>query len=257
MVASEEEFFKNLVPPESEMKRIGPIFDRQTYLAMGRLSKDQLIKHAGLKPQHSVMDVGCGFGRVAIHLLNVLAPQSNYLGFDVVPSEIEWCRANITPRNPRFAFEHLDVRNKTYNPTGTLLAKNIRFPVQDGARFDLVFLFSVFTHMLPEFIATYLAEIHRHLVPGGRLFASFFLINEDSRRLMDAGLGQFRFVQERGGYYAQSRNDPEAAIAFDEDAVWRMMMTAGFIRDKVVYGRWPGRSSPDNGQDFLVCSKPK
>lgn len=281
MDAADDDFFRDLVPPESEMERIGPIYDRKTYLLTGQRSRNHLIKYAGLKPEHSVMDVGCGFGRVAIHLLRVLAPESSYLGFDVVPGEIEWCRANITPRNKRFVFEHLDVRNKSYNPAGTLRAEDIRFPVRGDAQFDVIFLFSVFTHMLPEFIAAYLAETYKYLVPGGRLFASFFLINDESRRLMggslrriqSAGRGlftsffptlssrprpvQFRFKAARGGYYVLARSDPEDAIAYDEDEVWRMMTAAGFVRDKLIYGRWPGRALPDNGQDFVVCTKPK
>jgi SAM-dependent methyltransferase len=257
MTSNDPGFFRDLIPPEHELKRVGPIFDEKTYLATGRNSRAHLVKYANLKPHYSVLDVGCGFGRVAIQLLDLLSPESSYLGIDVVKSEIEWCQQKITPRNERFLFRHLDVRNAMYNSTGTLAADNVQFPVPNDLKFDLAFLFSVFTHMLPGHVHSYLDEISRHLKPGGTLFASFFLINDDSRRLMDDGRSEFRFIKQSGGYYAHNLTTHEGAVAYDEEDVWRMMMTTGFIRDKAIYGRWAGRLSADNGQDFIVCNKPK
>src|SRR6186713_3208786 len=109
MAAGVEDFFQDLVPPVDQLKRVGPIFDRETYLRSGKRSSEHLVQYAGLKPGLSVLDVGCGYGRVAIQLLRILNPQARYLGLDVVKEEIDWCRKHIGPRNNNFAFEHLDV----------------------------------------------------------------------------------------------------------------------------------------------------
>ena len=51
--------------------------------------------------------------------------------------------------DPRFEFHHFDARNELYNPTGTPLADFEELPV-GSARFDLISLFSVFTHLTPR-----------------------------------------------------------------------------------------------------------
>jgi SAM-dependent methyltransferase len=244
-----------LVPPVSELKRVGPIFDVETYLKMGRHSIGNLQKFAYLRPEHSVLDVGCGFGRVAIQLTKYLKPEARYFGIDVVAEEIDWCKANISTKHPNFRFHHIDAHNKRYNPTGQQRPVDVNIPISRGEQFDLAFLFSVFTHMLPADVQHYLTEINKHLKPGGIIFATFFLINRDSLRYMEAGKSQFRFVKEEGGYYAANRTVHEAAVAYDEDSVHAMFGAAGFARDKVVYGNWAGRHPAESGQDLVVCTR--
>jgi SAM-dependent methyltransferase len=244
-----------LVPPTAELKRVGPIFDVGTYLRMGRDSLAELRKFAYLKPEHSVLDVGCGYGRVAIHLSQFLSPGSRYLGIDVVAKEIDWCIAHVTARYPNFLFRHLNVRNSVYNPSGSEAARDTRFPVPEGMQFDCAILFSVFTHMMPEDVAAYLKEISKYLRDGGVLFASFFLINPDSIRHMRAGRSNFRFVEQPGGYFAHNLELHEGAIAFSEDVIWSMLSNAGFSRDKIVYGNWSGRRPAEGGQDLVICTK--
>jgi SAM-dependent methyltransferase len=245
---------RTLVPPASELKRIGPIFDVETYLQMGRQSAINLQKFAYLKPDHSVLDIGCGFGRVAIQLTRILKSHADYLGFDVVAEEIDWCKANISTKYPNFQFRHIDAHNAHYNPKGHHRASEVPLPIDDGLQFDLAFLFSVFTHMRPADVEHYLREIHRHLKPSGILFASFFLINSDSSRYMRAGKGQFRFTRTEERYYTPYDTEHERAIAYDEEDVFRMLASAGFARDKVIYGNWAGRPLAENGQDFVVCT---
>jgi SAM-dependent methyltransferase len=80
----------------------------------------------GLQPSHSVLDVGCGIGRMARPLTGYLS-SGTYEGFDVVPVGIRWCQKNITPRYPNFHFTLADIRNADYNPQGELTASQFRF----------------------------------------------------------------------------------------------------------------------------------
>ena len=64
-----------------------------------------------------------------------------------------------------------------YNPTGHYLNSEYRLPFPDGD-FGVVFLCSVFTHMLPDGVANYIREISRVLKRGGRCVSSFFLLNQ-------------------------------------------------------------------------------
>ena len=128
-----------------------------------------------------MLDVGCGVGRVAVGLTAYLSPAGRYEGFDIVPEEVAWCRDHITPAFPQFTFQVADVRNDAYNPEGITRAGEYRFPYDDRT-FDVVILASVFTHLLDEDAAHYLAEVARVLKPRGRVAASFYLLNEETRR---------------------------------------------------------------------------
>ena len=103
----------------------------------------------GLKPNHDVLDVGCGIGRMALALVNYLEPTSRFEGFDIVKHGIDWCEKNITTRWPNFNFQHSDIYNKCYNESGRQVSRKYQFPYEDNS-FDFVFLTSVFTHMLPR-----------------------------------------------------------------------------------------------------------
>src|ERR1700722_3185823 len=74
---------------------------------------------AGLRAEDRVLDVGCGVGRMARVLTSVLRPPGSYDGFDIGLSGIEWCRVHYRDTPAPFRFEHADLHNSVYNPSGT------------------------------------------------------------------------------------------------------------------------------------------
>ena len=70
-------------------------------------------------------------------------PDRRYVGVDTAADIISFLAANVD--DPRFAFHHLDAHNELYNPTGMPLGSFHDLPV--AVRFDLISLFSVFTHL--------------------------------------------------------------------------------------------------------------
>ena len=103
---------------------------------------------AALTPESRILDVGCGFAPLAAGLIEYLSPAGSYTGIDAVPNGVEWAARTITPRFPNFQFTWIDLYNQTYRRSGKLEAYTFRFPFSDNA-FDLVYMRSVFTHMLP------------------------------------------------------------------------------------------------------------
>jgi len=210
---------------------------------------------ADLKPDEAVLDVGCGIGRAALPLTRYLSPRGGYDGFDIMRPNIAWCRTAITPRFPNFRFQHVDLWNREYNPRGRLAARDFRFPYADDT-FDFAFLTSVFTHLMPDDAAHYLAELGRVLKPGGRCLATFFLLNDESTRLVDAGLGKFRLEPLEGVHRIYSREIPEAAIAFEETFVEEACRIAGLSIDRPIrYGLWSGREPFFDYQDVAMLRK--
>ena len=121
-----------------------------------------------------------------------LSGASEYHGFDIVPDAIKWSQRHITRNHPRFHFELADIYNKTYNPKGRIKSKEYRFAYADNS-FDFTFLTSVFTHMFADDMEHYLSEIARTLKPDGRCMITFFLLNPESKDLMEQGASKIQF----------------------------------------------------------------
>lgn len=247
--------FDPLMPPD-ELMFVGG--DSGNFKTVGERWCRTLVNVGGLKPHDRVLEVGCGVGRMAIPLTRHLAPPGSYDGFEIVREGVEWCQRKITRRFPHFRFLHADIYNQHYNPGGRLAASEYEFPYPADS-FDFVFLTSVFTHMLPADVEHYLGEVGRVLRPGGRCLITYFILNEESLRLMEEGrAGPDRnFRHELGRCRVVNEDAPEAAVAYAESEVRRMYEEAGLsIVEPVLYGGWSGRPGGISAQDIVIARKP-
>jgi SAM-dependent methyltransferase len=209
-----------------------------------------------LHPDHSVLDVGCGCGRMAVPLTRFLSDKGGYWGFDIVEESIAWCQKNIGERHRNFHFLLADVYNKTYHPRGRFCAAEYRFPYLDDF-FDFVSLTSVFTHMLARDMQNYLSQIARVLKPGGRCLISYFLLNDESRDCLRRGLGTVKFPFVDDNCLISSRKHPEGAVGFDEQFIRDNFAVCGLeILDPIRYGNWCGRKLLYSYQDIVFATKP-
>lgn len=117
-----------------------------------------------------VLDIGCGV-RFAQAIINRDIPIKSYTGVDVHLALIEYLQREVD--DPRFSFAHWNAENGKYNPTGVKLRPESSLPVQGN--FDLIWLFSVFTHLDPSDANALLAILRRYVRPGGALFFSVFI----------------------------------------------------------------------------------
>jgi ubiquinone/menaquinone biosynthesis C-methylase UbiE len=215
-----------------------------------------LIPHARLDSSASILDLGCGNGQVARALTRVLSPAGRYEGIDVNPETIAWLQARYQ-RYSNFTFTHADVPNTWYNPGGRLSAGQYRFPFSN-ASFDVVLLKSVFTHMLPSDVRSYLREIGRVLKPGGRAVLTYFLLNDESRRFIARGLAQISFKFEYPGdalCRVVKEEVPEWAVAHDEQRIRQYHTEAGLSTLELSFGNWCGRRALLGLQDMIIAIK--
>jgi SAM-dependent methyltransferase len=240
---------RGMVPPEKMV-----FTGKGDFLKIGEDFKGHLVDLAGLRPDSRVLDVGSGIGRMAIPLTGYLTT-GEYAGIDIVEKGIDWCNARITPRHPNFRFIHTDIYNKAYNKRGRTLAKDYRFPFADGY-YDVVFLTSVFTHMLPADLENYVREIARVMKPGGRCLMTLFLRNEESIRLVESGSGTMPFRHKLDGCWTIDRDVPEKAIAYDEDYLVALCERNGLrVQRPISYGSWCGRGQFLSFQDIVIVEK--
>jgi SAM-dependent methyltransferase len=198
-----------------------------------------LVDH-GLTRDSSLLDVGCGYGRLALGILHSTDHQGPYLGFDILTRQIEWCRTTISPRFPAMRFVHLDIRNGRYNPEGAIEPTKAAYPTRSAGT-DMCALFSVFTHLYRPDIEHYLKEIRRVLRPGGVAVTTWFLFDEARLPAATSSAATYPMVHvlDETTRYTEAEN-PLRAIAYHEDAVRTMARGAGLEVGPIERGTWAG-----------------
>jgi SAM-dependent methyltransferase len=128
-----------------------------------------LLRQEGLRPTDRVVDLGCGTGRLAVHLIPQLA-QGEYIGIDISETMLHHARENVRLQ------------------CGTPAAR-LRFLKQTTPEFglpagsvDLLCAFSVFTHMEHEDTYRYLRSIHSLIRPGGKCLVSCLPLSLEAAR---------------------------------------------------------------------------
>jgi SAM-dependent methyltransferase len=151
------------IPPNALRARVGspgvgwPSI--RSYLTHGRQAAcdvERILTHLGrpfFSDWQSVLDFGCGSGRVLRWLLPRRAANQQVEGCDVDAAAINWAAAN-------FPEAHWTV--SPYEPP-------LHYPAD---AFELLYSVSVFSHFDSRLEALWLREIHRILRPGGKALLS-------------------------------------------------------------------------------------
>jgi SAM-dependent methyltransferase len=135
------------LPPRRLMVRVAGTADADWFLRSGRAAYDAIAAHIPIAEIESVLDFGCGCGRVTRYWSDFPGAVT---GSDVSARAIDWCRTN----QPFARFEQ------------NALAPPLVF---EDESFDLVYALSVFTHLTAELQVAWRDELRRVLRPGGRL----------------------------------------------------------------------------------------
>jgi SAM-dependent methyltransferase len=135
------------LPPRRLRARAGAPGARE-FLDGGRLAAEALAAPLGdsLSGLRSVLDFGCGAGRVLPHV-SALIPGAACVGCDVDPTAIAWNSRHL----PRWSWR--------------LCGPEPPLPFETGA-FDLVYSISVFSHLDEPLQDRWLADVARVLRPG-------------------------------------------------------------------------------------------
>jgi predicted TPR repeat methyltransferase len=114
---------------------------------------DYLIEH-GLRPEHRMLDIGCGNLRGGWRFIDHLEP-GHYYGIDISPDILIAAKKTLAERGLQDKLPHLTI-------TGDLT-----FDFLPDAHFDVVHAHSVFSHSPLDVIDQCLAHVGRILAPDG------------------------------------------------------------------------------------------
>ncbi|HUI83204.1 MAG TPA: class I SAM-dependent methyltransferase [Candidatus Binatia bacterium] len=170
-------FEEGTLPPPYLMYLVAGSTDANWFIDSGRFALEAMetsLRRVGadLDQFSTVLDFGCGSGRVIRHLRS----RSKLVlhGCDYNRTLVAWCRRHLS-------FAAFQVNHP--NPPLAYIDR----------QFDLVYAFSVFTHLGVERQVAWLAELRRILRPGGYLIAStsgdgyFEKLDSEQRRRYLAG----------------------------------------------------------------------
>jgi SAM-dependent methyltransferase len=144
------------------------------YQHTGRILIDLATRRCGLENLDStdVLDVGCGV-RFTLTIINQRVAIKSYTGIDVDIEVISFLNEKVAAFDNRFRFGHLDAHNQMYNPSGDDLSRIGRLPVDKS--FDVVWAFSLFTHLAPHDSHAMLHILRKYIRQDGKLFFSAFI----------------------------------------------------------------------------------
>ena len=200
-----------------------------------------------LRQCEAILEFGCGYGRLTKYL-SVFAPQARVFGCDIWAEDIALCRRRF--------------------PAGTFLlqtAPRPPLPMADSL-VDLIFSYSVFTHLSEANHSAWLKELGRLLKPGGlmlhtthsyaclRLMALF-----SPERLEKYALGmdveQF-IASDKGYHYAPEEADQSeyGLTIISRDYVMTQWPNASGLR-LLDYAEGAIESYPEGCQDLVVLTK--
>ncbi len=178
------------VPNRELIDLVTPGFDETQFLRSGRQATRflcGLLRANGVRPEslRSVLDFGCGCGRLLRHFPVLGIRHLELHGTDYNPLLIDWCRQNL--------------------PIADFQVNDLEGPLNyRDEMFDFVYAISVFTHLTEPLQFAFLQEMARILKPRGHLIitlhgAAFAIdLDEEQKRQFEAGQVVVKNIEQMG-----------------------------------------------------------
>jgi ubiquinone/menaquinone biosynthesis C-methylase UbiE len=195
---------------------------KSSFLEMGRLCAQRIVetlKKAGAEIESfdAILDFGCGCGRTIRHFRTL--KKTKLYGTDYNPQLVNWCRRNL--------------------PFGEFGVNQLHPPLlYPDETFDLVYAFSVFTHLPEPLQFSWMSELSRVLKPG-----SYLVISTLPLELLPESQRISQMVVRKG-----SEAGANACMAYHSAAYVEEKLARGFEVVEFIQG--------GVGQDFFLLRKP-
>lgn len=149
-------------------------------LALGPV-EFEIVREHGLQPHHTLVDLGCGIGRLAREVIPWMAPEGSYIGIDISATMLRRAEQRLHGVDHRCS-----VKWKKQAGRGFAL---------DDRSVDMICAFSVFTHIEHEDTYEFLRDGRRVIRPAGRFVFSCLPMNMADSRQIFYGSAQSEFSE--------------------------------------------------------------
>ncbi|MDH3659331.1 MAG: class I SAM-dependent methyltransferase [Alphaproteobacteria bacterium] len=165
---------------------------------MGELQFRFLVDN-GLKPEHRMLDIGCGTLRGGRHFIRYL-DAGHYTGIDISKKVLAYgqellVEEKLAEKRPKLVLNQ---------------EKRLRFSEFADQTFDYLLAQSVFTHLPPEYIEECFQHIRQIMGIDSRFFFTFYGSDEHCRRALKDFSQPWPFYQElaeRHGYLIENKSE--------------------------------------------------
>lgn len=203
------------------------------YDEFGRLEL-AILREIGLEPDGQLYDMGCGTGRLAVHVVPFLVSGS-YIGSDISPTMLSRCRRNLESHGA-----DMDRVELVRQPAASFL-------VPDGS-VRMFCASSVFTHMELEDTYNYLVDARRAIAPGGSFVLSCLPVESSFARAVFLGSASKPIDQRLD----EMRNVVTSTALIETIAAWAGWSVRTWYDADDASFDVPGMGSMRLGQSVLV-----
>jgi SAM-dependent methyltransferase len=207
----------------------------------------ELCKKAGdLKTNNSILDFGCGTGRILpkLHKLS-----SHVVGFDICDRYLQFCK------DAGFQCHHADVQHPEFNPSGVMDPDSEFLPFFEKT-FDRVIGMALLNHQDPQRAKRIISEALRVTKKGGRIVFTTFLLNPQSTFQLNYDQCVFSFKEKTPEWWVTNYERPYLNCAIDETIIRRTIIeNKGQIVEPIQYGHWRQIVEAPTGHDLIIIRK--
>jgi len=240
------------LPPLALMNKIGS-FDEEHFKANSVGFFKEIASRLRVSRDASVLDLGCGCGRMAIPFVDFLR-HGRFYGCDVWDAGVAWCNENLTSTGNAAFYVQSAENNYYFEQFNSEKKNNFKLGwLPDGA-LDASYAISVFTHLIQEDVESYLNEIARGTKAGGLGYFTFFIIDKYFWAYRER-TGNHMAVKPSadGRHYAYEGQDFFGGYTMG--TLLRIFDAAGWDVVSFELGSWAEKPGSRNYQDTFILER--
>lgn len=232
---------------------------------------DYQKKYYQINNKNFFLDLGCGYGPMAIAYLNYIKSNNDkntnfkYLGVDINQDAIIWLKKKYEDEdNFEFLFheagiekDYLQSKEKNIQTLKDSDASEVEYNISSITKFDIQWSWSLFTHLTPKSCDKILNLISNSAEMNSLQFNSWLILDDQSKFALKCGLTNRLLPYDMGEYLTRSKENPLTATCYKENFILDVYKKNNLKIVDIVKGNWRGTNDCEKSlnQDLIVSQR--